>query len=242
MGVVLFGQPILADGASINVLPVSGEKAAGSVFTADINLEPAGNKVCVVSGTVLFDNLACQNISLGSDQKITAQTSPTCANPNFTIGIKTCTTTALKLFSVSVKAPSSGAGQLMLTGVKAISISGTSAIDVPLAAQSGNYTIAQPLPKEPEVPAEQPSQENPAQGPAINVTEPEQTETEIIGTETQETAETFIPREAGAASLADTMAKFFNTPVFIIIAIFVILLFALWLFGKFPFKKKDQQQ
>lgn len=237
--VALIAGPKMAFAADaiISVSPSTASKNVGVAFDVKVQLDPSGNKTCVATGTLVFDGLTCTGISI--EPGLMAQVLPTCSNPNFTLGVPKCTTAFQNLMTISVKGNQAGAATLSISGAKVIG----EGVAVAFIQKSGNYTITAIPVEKPKPPVvEEPKPENPVQEPAVNLAEPEPTEPAITGTETQEIVETLVPREAGAASLADTMAKFFSTPVFIIIAIFLVLLFALWLFGKFPFKKKDQQQ
>jgi len=208
---------------SLSVSPASATKNVGTSFSVSVVADPAGNQICVVKGTLIFNNLTCQSISVASGLMVLA--TPTCASPNFTIGIQKCTTALQNILSVSVKGSTAGQGSVSFAGVKAINMVGNNAVDVPLTLQSGAYTIK-------TVPAQ--VQQN---------VEPEtvQTTEEQPVVEQQPVAENVIPKEAGVASLADTMGNFFKSPVAIIILIVILILIGLWAFDKFYLSGKKQK-
>ena len=124
-----------ATGASLYVLPASLTKTAGDVFSTSVGFSASGNKVCAVEGTLIFNNLTCQSITVASD--VMAQSSPTCSNPYFLIGIPNCTTSDKTLLTVLVKAGSAGTASVSATS---IDIMGEGA-SVGSASTGGNYTI-----------------------------------------------------------------------------------------------------
>ena len=226
LGIAFDGQAVLAVDATISVSPSSATKTAGPPFLVNVQADPAGNKVCVIRGSLALGNLTCQSISVASG--LMAQKAPTCANPSFTIGIPKCATSALDLFSVSVKGTEAGQASLAFSGVKAISISGNNAVDVLMTSQNGTYTIsAAPTQKPVQPKIEEPATTETTEQPAIQQAE-----------KTTQVVENIIPKEAGAASLATTMGNFFSKPITIIIAIIILILLAMWSFGGFLKKKK----
>jgi len=139
VGVVALGQAVYADNATLSVLPASSDNKVGSAFNVSIQLNPANNKVCVVSGNLIFSNLSCQNITVASSLK--AMTAPSCSNTSFMLGIPNCAATVQNLFSVSVKGVQAGQANLSFTGVKVIG-AGT---DVAFSPQNGAYNITAPV-------------------------------------------------------------------------------------------------
>jgi len=126
LSVIGFVGTVDAAGASLYVSPATLTKTAGNSFSVSVGLNASGNKVCAVEGTIVFNNLSCQSITVASD--VMAQSSPICSNPHFLIGIPNCTTSDKILLTVSVKGVSVGS-----------------------ASTSGNYTInAVPTPKSTE--------------------------------------------------------------------------------------------
>ncbi len=129
------GQSVLADSSVLSVLPATLNSAVGTTFNASVQLNPANNKVCVVKGTLSFTNLICQSISVASG--LAVQTAPTCASPNFILGIPKCTTAVQNIISTSVKGTGAGQANLSVTGVKVIGVG----VNVASAAQGGTYSI-----------------------------------------------------------------------------------------------------
>lgn len=134
-GIMAFGQAAFATSAVLSTSPVSATNTVGVPFNVTVQVDPANNKVCVVKGTINVSNLNCQNIILASG--VMAQTAPTCAAPNFTIGIPKCATTPANLFTVSVTGAQVGTSTLTLTNVKVIGAGS----DVPNIIQNGAYNI-----------------------------------------------------------------------------------------------------
>ena len=151
--------------SSLFVSPATSTKTAGDVFTVSVGFSASGSKVCAVEGTLVFNGLTCQSITVSSD--VMAQTSPTCSSPKFLIGIPNCTTLDKTLLTVSVKAGSAGTASVSATGVDIIG----EGASVGSTSTNGNYTITAPIvvqqpvvqPKEQSVVKAQPkvTQENP---------------------------------------------------------------------------------
>ena len=144
VGLLATGQVAFASSAVLSALPLSSSIIVGTPFNISVQIDPANNKVCVVKGTINFDNLSCQNITLASDLVASGRlytiTTPTCANPSFTLGITNCITTSQNLFSVSVKGTQVAQANAFFTGVKVIGGVG-GGTDVAFGSQSGNYNI-----------------------------------------------------------------------------------------------------
>ncbi|MCX6789828.1 MAG: hypothetical protein NTZ42_04470 [Candidatus Gribaldobacteria bacterium] len=121
--------------ASLYVSPATLTKIAGDAFNVSVGFNASGNKVCAVEGTLVFNNLTCQSITMAAD--VTPQSSPTCANPHFLIGVPSCATVNKALLTVSVKAGSAGAASVGLTGVDVIG----EGVSVGSASAGSNYTI-----------------------------------------------------------------------------------------------------
>lgn len=121
--------------ASINVSPASLTKNVGDSFTVSVFVSPAGNTVYAVEGTVVFGGISCKSITLADG--VMAQTTPTCANPRFVLGLASGARVDKMLFTVSLNAPSAGTATVGITGANivgaGVSISNTSA--------GGTYTI-----------------------------------------------------------------------------------------------------
>lgn len=126
-----------AAGVSLYISPASITKTAGDTFNVSVGFNASGGKVCAVEGTLVFNNLSCQSITVSGDIDIVKQSSPTCSNPHFLIGIQNCTTSDRVLLTASVKAGSAGTASVSATGVDIIG----EGVSVGSASTSGNYTI-----------------------------------------------------------------------------------------------------
>ena len=149
LSVIGFVGTVDAAGASLYVSPAALTKTAGNAFSVSVGLNASGNKVCAVEGTLVFNNLTCQSIAVASD--VMAQSSPTCSNPYFLIGIPNCTTSDKALLTVSVKAGSAGSASISFTGVDIIG----EGVSAGSASTTGNYTI-NAVPKPATTPATTP--------------------------------------------------------------------------------------
>ncbi|MFA5158863.1 MAG: hypothetical protein WC451_06830 [Patescibacteria group bacterium] len=125
----------LASAASLDILPATSTVDLGKNMTATAVVQTSGEKICAVQGTIVFNNLTCQSITLASGMM--AQTQPTCSNPNFVVGIPKCVTTDTTLFTVVVKPAIHGVASINFTGVDLIS-TGTS---ISTASAGGKYII-----------------------------------------------------------------------------------------------------
>ena len=128
-------ETVNAAGASLYVSPASSTKTVGNTFDVSIRVNSAGTKICAVEGTLVFNNLSCQSITVASDA--TPQSAPSCSNPHFLIGIPSCTTADKILFTVSAKAGNAGAASISFTGVDIIG----EGVSAGSTSVSGNYTI-----------------------------------------------------------------------------------------------------
>ncbi len=135
LSVAGFVGTVIAAGSSLYVSPASLTKTVGDTFSMSVEVNALGNKVCAVEGTLVFNNLSCQSITVTGD--VTPQSSPTCSNPHFLIGVPSCTTVDKALFTVSAKAENAGAATISFTGVDIIG----EGVSVGSASISGNYTI-----------------------------------------------------------------------------------------------------
>ncbi len=124
-----------ATSSSLYVSPSDLTKTIGDTFNVSVGFNALGNKVCAVEGTLVFNNLSCQSIT--TTDGLMTQSSPTCSNPHFLIGIPNCTTTDKVLLTTSVKAGSAAASSLSVTNVDLIG----EGASVGSASVSGNYTI-----------------------------------------------------------------------------------------------------
>jgi len=169
LSVVGFVGTINAAGASLYVSPATLTKTAGNTFSVSVGFSASGSKVCAVEGTLVFNNLTCQSITVASD--VMAQSSPTCSNPYFLIGIPNCTTLDKTLITVSVKAGNAGTASINATGVDIIG----EGASISTAFVGGNYTIIAPVVVQQPVvqPKESPIVENQPE----EITTPQQEET-----------------------------------------------------------------
>lgn len=210
-----FTQIVFADNAVLSISPASAEKTAGQTFSASLNLNPQGNQVCVVRGTLSFENLTCKSIALASG--LMPQTTPTCSSPSFVLGIPRCATSAQNLLSISAKAGQAGTAKINLTGVKIIG----AGVDVASSQQAGTYSITAAV-----QPKTTPAPTVAVSPGATPVSTPEATVEQAV-----------IPNEAGAASAATTMGKLLSSPILIIVIIIILILLGMWAFSKFSKKK-----
>ena len=140
-----------AAGASLYISPASLTKITGDTFSVSIGFNASGSKVCAVEGTLVFNNLSCQSITVASD--VMAQSSPTCSNPHFLIGIPNCTTLDKTLLTTSVISGSTGTASISITSVDIIG----EGASVGSTSISGNYAIsALPVVQTQTPPAQQP--------------------------------------------------------------------------------------
>jgi len=126
---------VSAESASLNVSPTNVSKATDEVFNISVNLVPSDNSVCAVEGTLDFKNLSCQSITLAND--VMNQSSLSCTNPHFLVGIPNCTTTDKVLMTVQVKANNMGTAGII---TKAIDIIGDG-VSLSNAGVGGDYII-----------------------------------------------------------------------------------------------------
>ncbi|MDO8575103.1 MAG: hypothetical protein Q7R78_00165 [bacterium] len=132
----------IAAGASLYVSPASLTKVVGDTFNVSVGVNVSGNKVFAVEGTLVFNNLSCQSITVADG--LMAQSAPTCSNPHFLIGIPNGTIADKVLLTTSVRSESVGAASINSTGVDIVG----EGVSVGSASMSGNYTInAVPKPK-----------------------------------------------------------------------------------------------
>lgn len=123
---------------AVYVSPAALSKNVGETFALSIEINTAGNKVCLVEGKLNLDKLSCQSVKV--EDGIMAQGSPSCSNLYFLLGIPGCTTDKKALFSVTAKAGNVGVATANFSGVdiigEGVSISSTSS--------GGSYAITSP--------------------------------------------------------------------------------------------------
>jgi hypothetical protein len=164
-----------AANSSLYVSPTNITKTVGSTFSTSVGVTPAGNKVCAVEGTLVFNNLSCQSITVADGAM--GQTVPSCANPKFLIGIPNCTTSDKVLMTVSVKAGSAGKSSLGATGVDVIG----EGMSVGSTIVSGNYTVNAVV-----VPVVEKAVFTPTPKPVVKA------KTEVVPTSTQSVGEAVV--------------------------------------------------
>lgn len=135
LSVAGFAGIVFAAGSSLYVSPASLTKTVGDTLSVSVGVNAAGSKVCAVEGTLVFNNLSCQSISVADD--VNPQSSPTCSKSYFLIGVPSCTTVDKVLFAVSVKTGSAGTASISFTGVDIIG----EGVSLSKVSNAGNYTI-----------------------------------------------------------------------------------------------------
>ena len=210
LSIIGFSGAVNAAGASLYVSPASITKTAGNIFDVSVGANASGNKVCAVEGMLVFNNLTCQSITVASDAM--AQSSPTCSNPYFLIGIPNCTISDKALLTVSVKAGSAGKASISPSGVDIIG----EGVSLGSASISGNYTInavSTTTPKPTPTPTTTPTQQ---------VAQPEPETPQNVETPAQQaTQENNLPVSTGMASLIATNPVWANV-VWALLAIVII--------------------
>jgi len=142
VSIVALSQVAYAATSTLSVVPATASKNVGAAFNATVSLVPQGEKVCVVTGTLTFNNLTCKSITVAPG--LMAQIIPTCSNHKFVLGIPGCTTAAQNILTVSVKGNNVGQAKLSFIGANVIG-AGTAVV---FTANGGTYNItAVPKPK-----------------------------------------------------------------------------------------------
>jgi hypothetical protein len=124
-----------AASATLYVSPSSTTKNVGDIINASVGINTSGNKACVAEGTIVFNNLTCQSISIPDG--VMAQTTPTCSNPHFIIGIPSCSSVNKQLLTVVAKANIAGSASINISSVDIIG----EGVSIGSSATSGNYTV-----------------------------------------------------------------------------------------------------
>lgn len=164
LGVLVLGQAVYAANSTLSVLPSTASKNVGVAFNITVQISPQGNKVCLVKGTLSFNNLTCRSITIASG--LMAQTTPTCASPSFILGIPKCATVTQNVLTASVKGNNVGQAKASLTGSSVIGVG----VLIPSDSQGGAYNIT-------AVPAPVPT---PAPGTVSPTSTPTPTETPAL--------------------------------------------------------------
>ncbi len=137
LSVVGFVGTVDAASSSLYISPATLTKTAGNIFSVSVGVDAVGSKVCAVEGTLAFNNLSCQSITVTVADDVKIQSSPTCSNPYFLIGIQNCTTTNRVLLTASVKAGNAGVASISFSNVDIIG----EGVSVGSASTSSSYTI-----------------------------------------------------------------------------------------------------
>ena len=137
-GLSFHGFARAVDSPAVYISPTNLTKNIGQTFDISVNIKTADQKVCAVEGKLIFNQLSCQTIEL--KEGILAQTSPSCANSYFLLGIPECTTTNKTLFTVKVKGDKTGVATVSFTNVDIIG----EGVSISSASLAGNYTLISP--------------------------------------------------------------------------------------------------
>jgi hypothetical protein len=227
------------EGSSIIVLPQSGSYLVGKPFIAGAALIPQNNQTCSVQGTVVLNNLTCQNIVMAPGLGV--QTAPTCQNLTFAVTIPSCTTNNMILFAVGGTPIAAGAASVTLTNVTAQGPA--NALDMQIFG--GNYTIVQtaaPVPTPNPTPTTPrhyvPTGGNPTPVPSGSMTETTTPETGAGAGLTNTTSGN------AAGSAWGNFLSWLADNFWWIALLIIILLLLFWIFGRDEDddKKKVQNQ
>ena len=131
-----FGQTARAADTSIYISPAEAIKKAGDVFDISVMVNPSGENICAAEGKINLSGLSCQKITMGSG--ISSQTSPSCDDLNFLLGIQGCATAKKELFVIRVKVGSKSPATAEITNVDIIG----EGVPLSYIAHDGRYTIA----------------------------------------------------------------------------------------------------
>lgn len=222
---IVFGQAVLAENATLSVLPAAQDITAGAALSASVHLNPNGNKICVVKGVLVFDNLSCQSITVSSS--VMAQVTPTCSSPNFTLGIPGCSSAVSNFITASAKGNTAGTASVSLEGVKVIG----AGADIPFNLQNGVYNIIAVRPVEQPKVVQQQNVTQPTPEPTASET------AESTETPAQETAaENEIPMNVGAAGLTASNQEW-NNYFWLALIVFAALIVV---YGIYYFRKNKK--
>ena len=212
---LFFFAGIVSAESSLYVSPETSTVNTNSSITSYVSVIPNGEKVCVVKGSLSFNNLDCKSIVMA--EGLMAQKVPTCSDPNFTLGIPTCTLVNKNLFTVQSNTKNSGTANISLINLNIIG----EGVSVGSKSNNVNYTVN--APQKPEVVT---------QDPKVIIEEVEDSEIEVIEEVPEEVTEEFEETDLQKASLSDlsednTLKTFAVENRIIIYSIIVILLIIL---------------
>ena len=131
-----FGQTARAADTSIYISPAEASKKAGDIFDISVMVDLSGKNICAAEGKINLSGLSCQKITIGSG--ISSQTSPSCDNLNFLLGIQGCTSAKKELFVIRVKMGSKSPATAKITNIDIIG----EGVPLSYIAHDGRYTIA----------------------------------------------------------------------------------------------------
>jgi hypothetical protein len=217
---LFFFAGIVSAESSLYVSPETLTVNTNSNITSYVSVIPNGEKVCVVKGSLSFNNLDCKSIVMA--EGLMAQKVPTCSDPNFTLGIPTCTLVNKNLFTVQSNTKNSGTANISLMNLNIIG----EGVSVGSKSNNVNYTVN--APQKPEVVT---------QDPKIIIEEVEDSEIEVIEEVPEEVTEEFEETDLQKASLSDlsedntskTFAVENRIIIYYIIVILLIILVAMYI-------------
>ena len=217
---LFFFAGIVSAESSLYVSPETSTVNTNSSITSYVSVIPNGEKVCVVKGSLSFNNLDCKSIVMA--EGLMAQKVPTCSDPNFTLGIPTCTLVNKNLFTVQSNTKNSGTANISLINLNIIG----EGVSVGSKSNNVNYTVN--APQKPEVVT---------QDPKVIIEEVEDSEIEVIEEVPEEVTEEFEETDLQKASLSDlsedntskTFAVENRIIIYSIIVILLIILVAMYI-------------
>lgn len=251
LGIISVVQPVSAANPILSVSPATASKNVGATINVAVKIDPQGNKVCVVKGALSFDNLTCKSITVATG--LMSQTMPTCAIPNFILGIPKCATAAQNILTVSVKGNNVGRAKVSLTESKVIGVG----VIIPFDSQGGAYNItAIPTPPPAPTPISISCTPNWQTDPWGICADGQQTRTvtdlnncgviidepdTIQSCAEQFTAETSATGNVGAASLISSIGYLLSSPVVMIILAIIFISIIFWSIIIFYKKRRKER-
>lgn len=181
-----------ASAAGVYVSPSTATKNVGETVSISVGVAGSGSKVFAVEGALSFDKLTCVSIVVADG--VTSQTSPSCANPKFLLGIPSGTTGSKTLFTVVAKAPTAGEAKLSVGGVDVIG-EGSS---LSTAGAQGVYTVGQ------VIKAEVKTEAKPEPTPTAPSAPDNANKQQVAPAQTAERIETEIPAASTSEDLVET--------------------------------------
>lgn len=123
--------------ASLYVSPASATKKVGDVINTTIGINTGANKIYAVEGTLVFDKLTCQSITVAAG--LQALSTPSCGSPHFLLGIPGGSADNKVLLTVTTKAGATGTATISMTGVNIVG--GDAVKSISNSGGSGSYVI-----------------------------------------------------------------------------------------------------